>query len=145
MPDWVQRGYQEYQRRLPRHLNLQLTEINPGPRGSGSTPEKAMAAEARALLKAASGAASTIALIETGKPWSTTVLSRQLEGWMAAGGDVALMVGGADGLAPEALRAAGARWSLGPLTLPHPLVRIVIAEQIYRAWTLLEGHPYHRA
>jgi 23S rRNA (pseudouridine1915-N3)-methyltransferase len=79
-----------------------------------------------------------------GRGWSTEQLAEQLRGWLAGGRDLALLVGGPEGLAPACLAAAGERWSLSPLTLPHPLVRVVLAEQIYRAWSILDGHPYHR-
>lgn len=86
-----------------------------------------------------------IALDVTGQAWNTEVLAGRLQGWLGAGRDVALLVGGPDGLAPACLARADTRWSLSPLTLPHALVRVVLAEQLYRAWTLVSGHPYHRA
>lgn len=86
----------------------------------------------------------TVALEVGGKPWSTEQLAQQAEGWRLAGRDVALLVGGPDGLLPALSASADQRWSLSPLTLPHPLVRVMLAEQLYRAWTLLVGHPYHR-
>ena len=86
-----------------------------------------------------------IALDVKGKTWSTDELSTQLDNWMAGGQDVALLVGGPEGLATSCLEAARVRWSLSPLTLPHPLVRVVVAEQLYRAWSILRNHPYHRA
>ena len=91
------------------------------------------------------GYALEVALLETGKPWSTKELARKLDGWMQLGAPVALLVGGPDGLSPDCVARADERWSLSSLTLPHGLVRVVVAEALYRAWSLLENHPYHRA
>jgi len=144
MPAWVEQGYQEYTRRLPRDCSLELVEISPGHRGKNASMEKAMQQEAEALKKAIRPGEHVVALAVDGKPWSTETLSQQLEGWRNQGGDVALLVGGPDGMTPEILRLAKQRWSLSALTLPHPLVRVLLAEQIYRAWTILQGHPYHK-
>ena len=144
MPAWVEQGYQEYARRLPRDCSLELVEISPGHRGKNASMEKAMQQEAEALKKAIRPGEHVVALAVDGKPWSTETLSQQLEGWRNQGGDVALLVGGPDGMTPEILRLAKQRWSLSALTLPHPLVRVLLAEQIYRAWTILQGHPYHK-
>lgn len=144
MPTWVEQGYQEYARRLPRDCSLELVEISPGHRGKNASMEKAMQQEAEALKKAIRPGEHVVALAVDGKPWSTETLSQQLEGWRHQGGDVALLVGGPDGMTPEILRLAKQRWSLSALTLPHPLVRVLLAEQIYRAWTILQGHPYHK-
>jgi len=140
MPAWVQEGYAEYARRLARDLPLQLVEISTKSRD----PARATAEEGRALLAAIPKGAHVIALDGRGKPWSSEELARQLERWRMLGKDLAFLIGGPDGLAPAALERADQRWSLGPLTLPHPLVRIVVAEQLYRAMSLLGNHPYHR-
>ncbi len=145
MPDWVSTGFEDYQRRLPPHINLQLTEI-PLPKRRVSQPlEKNLAQEGQSLLKAAQGAVRCIALEVQGKALSTRQVADQLQTWLGLGGDVALLVGGPDGLSADVLSGCQQRWSLGPLTLPHPLVRIVLAEQLYRAHSIIEGHPYHRA
>ena len=144
MPAWVEAGADNYIKRLPRHIDLQFTEIPAAPRTSGSTTAKIMAKEGDALLKAARDADYVIALDERGTHWTSRQLADQLQGWMNDYPRVALLVGGADGLDPRCLEAAQRSWSLSALTLPHPLVRVVLAEQIYRAWTLLQGHPYHR-
>ena len=144
MPSWVTAGVEEYRRRLPAHIDLQIVEIPPGRRPRNADLERAIASERDALLKALAPQDLTVALDVGGKPWSTEQLARQLESWLGGGIDVALLVGGADGLHPDCLAAASTRWSLGPLTLPHPLVRVVVAEQLYRAWTIVSGHPYHR-
>ena len=144
MPAWVEQGYQEYAKRLPRDCSLELVEISPGHRGKNASSDKAMQQEADALKKAIRTGEHVVALAVEGKPWSTERLSEELEGWRNQGGDVALLVGGPDGMTDDVLRLAKQRWSLSPLTLPHPLVRVLLSEQIYRAWTILQGHPYHK-
>lgn len=144
MPAWVEQGYQEYAKRLPRDCSLELVEISPGHRGKNASSDKAMQQEADALKKAIRPGEHVVALAVEGKPWSTERLSEELEGWRNQGGDVALLVGGPDGMTDDVLRLAKQRWSLSPLTLPHPLVRVLLSEQIYRAWTILQGHPYHK-
>lgn len=144
MPAWVEQGYQEYARRLPRDCSLELVEISPGHRGKNASTEKAMQQEADALKKAIRPNEHVVALAVEGKPWTTEKLSVELEGWRNQGGDVALLVGGPDGMTSEIMALARQRWSLSPLTLPHPLVRVLLSEQIYRAWTILQGHPYHK-
>ncbi|MBB3229503.1 23S rRNA (pseudouridine(1915)-N(3))-methyltransferase RlmH [Halomonas stenophila] len=144
MPDWVTRGVEEYRKRLPRDFALELEEIAPGPRGKNADTRRAVAQEAERLRARLRGDEHLVALEVGGKPWSTEQLARQAEGWRLEGRDVALLVGGPDGLDPALSASADQRWSLSPLTLPHPLVRILLAEQLYRAWTLMVGHPYHR-
>ena len=144
MPAWVEQGYQEYAKRLPRDCSLELVEISPGHRGKNASSDKAMQQEADALKKAIRPGEHVVALAVEGKHWSTERLSEELEGWRNQGGDVALLVGGPDGMTDDVLRLAKQRWSLSPLTLPHPLVRVLLSEQIYRAWTILQGHPYHK-
>jgi 23S rRNA (pseudouridine1915-N3)-methyltransferase len=100
--------------------------------------------EGQALMNAAPGGALTVALDIGGEALSTQELAARMEDWMACGRDICLLVGGPDGLSPDCLSSTAGRWSLGPLTLPHPLVRVVLAEQLYRAWTIVNHHPYHR-
>jgi 23S rRNA (pseudouridine1915-N3)-methyltransferase len=145
MPGWVEVGYAEYAKRLSGECALHLVEIDPGHRGKGANLEQARRDEGERLLKAVPKGALVIALDERGETWDTEHLSSELAGWLAGGRDPALMVGGADGLSPECLQRAERRWSLSALTFPHPLVRVILAEQIYRAWSLVKGHPYHRA
>jgi len=145
MPAWVQAGWDEYARRLPPDCALELREIRPEPRTSGKTPAQMMAAEARRIEAALPAGALRIALDERGQDIDTRGLAAQLERWRASGRDVALLVGGPDGLDGGLKRACDQRLRLSALTLPHPLVRVLLAEQLYRAWTLLAGHPYHRA
>ncbi|MDN3555305.1 23S rRNA (pseudouridine(1915)-N(3))-methyltransferase RlmH [Halomonas maura] len=144
MPDWVSRGVEEYRKRLPRDFALELEEIAPGARGKNADTRRAVTQEAERLRARLRGDEHLVALEVGGQAWSTEQLARQAEGWRLEGRDVALLVGGPDGLDPALSAAAAQRWSLSPLTLPHPLVRILLAEQLYRAWTLMVGHPYHR-
>ena len=147
MPGWVQEGYAEYAKRLPRDIALEMVEIPLGQRGqknSAALVDKARQKEGEAMLAALAPRDHVVALDVQGKPWSTEQLSQQLENWRMQGDNVSLLIGGPDGLAPDCLARARQRWSLSPLTLPHPLVRVVLAEQLYRAWTLLAGHPYHK-
>lgn len=144
MPGWVNEGYEDYARRMPAHCALRLVEIPANRRGKGADIARALAREGERMLAAVPRGARVITLEVEGQAWCTEALSRELDGWFHGGGDVALLVGGPEGLAPACRTAARQRWSLSPLTLPHPLVRIVVAEQLYRATTLLSGHPYHR-
>jgi len=144
MPKWVAAGFDDYARRLPPECALRLIEITPGRRGQDSAAQ-AVALEGQRLLKSVPKGACVIALERSGEAWSSAELARQLDGWLAGGRDLALLIGGADGLARDCLERAERHWSLSPLTLPHQLVRVILAEQLYRAWSLLQGHPYHRA
>ena len=145
MPAWVRDGYEEYARRLPHECALNLIEIPAGRRGKNVDLARLVREEGARLLAAIPKGAAVVALEVGGRAWSTEQLARQLENWMAGGSDLALLVGGPDGLSDATRSAAPLHWSLSPLTLPHPLVRIIVAEQLYRAWSLLRGHPYHRA
>jgi len=144
MPSWVSEGYQEYARRLPRDCSIELVEITPGHRSKNTNTARAMEQEAEALSKVIRPSDRIVALDVKGKPWSTEQLSSQLGEWRMSGDDIALIIGGPNGISQSLLNKAHQRWSLSALTLPHPLVRVVVAEQIYRAWTLLQGHPYHK-
>lgn len=144
-PEWVDAGTAEYAKRLRGRCTLEVKSV-PLARRTASTPaERAVAEEGERLLAAVPVGAHVVALIENGKPWSTRELAAKLEGWIERGAPVALLVGGPDGLAPACVARANERWSLSNLTLPHGLVRILVAEALYRAWSVLEGHPYHRA
>ncbi len=144
MPAWVTQGYEEYSKRMPRECSLKLVEIPPGHRGKNASIEKAIEDEGKRMLAAIPKGANVIALDERGKSWSTLQLSQQLEDWLQQGSDTALLVGGPDGLSASCRTSARASWSLSALTLPHPLVRVLLAEQLYRALSVLHGHPYHR-
>ena len=146
MPAWVDAGYEEYARRMPREMPLTLVEVKAEPRAeqeSGNL-ERITEAEARRLKAALPKGALKVVLDERGKPFGTRELATRIEGWQMDGRDVAFIVGGADGLSPAVKRDADVMWSLSALTLPHGLVRVVLSEQLYRAWTILKNHPYHR-
>jgi 23S rRNA (pseudouridine1915-N3)-methyltransferase len=145
MPGWVAEGFAEYRKRLSHELPLELLELKPGTRGKGRDDARAMQDEGAAILAALPRDTHVIALDGGGKPWSSEALATQLAQWRMAGRDLAFLIGGPDGHAPEVLARADQTWSLGPLTLPHMLVRLVLAEQLYRATTIMAGHPYHRA
>ena len=144
MPAWVNDGVSTYQKRLPRHIELTFKELPAAQRGGNSSSEKQKQKEGEQMLKALRDPVYTIALDERGESWSSPELAQQLELWLANHANVALLIGGADGLAESCRQRADHTWSLSSLTLPHALVRVVVAEQLYRAWTLLQGHPYHR-
>lgn len=145
MPPWVAAGFAEYRKRLSRDLPLELVEIAHGIRGKSGDPRRAVAAEGAAILAALPKDALLVVLDGRGKAWSSEELARELAAWRMQGCDLALAIGGADGHAANVLERANRRWSLGPLTLPHMLVRLLVVEQLYRACSLLAGHPYHRA
>jgi 23S rRNA (pseudouridine1915-N3)-methyltransferase len=145
MPAWVTAGYTEYARRLPRECSLQLVEIPVSKRHKSLPASRAIQEEGQLMLAAIPAGCLVIALDVAGRVWSTEVLAERLQDWMAGGRDVVLLVGGPDGLAPECLAQAELTWSLSTLTYPHALVRIIVAEQLYRAWSINTGHPYHRS
>lgn len=144
MPSWVDAGYNEYAKRLPLDCKVECCEIPLGKRTKGSDLKRAQKKEGEQMLAAIASSDKVIALDLTGKPWSTEQLADQLSSWRLGGQNVALLVGGPEGLAPECLARAEQKWCLSPLTLPHPLVRVLVAEQLYRAWSILQNHPYHR-
>jgi 23S rRNA (pseudouridine1915-N3)-methyltransferase len=143
VPGWVTDGYLEFARRLPRDQALILEEV-PATRRQGDV-KRCIDDEGERLLGRVGRDDRVIALDERGAPWSSAALSERLGVWRRDGRDVVLLVGGADGLSEDCRSRAEATWSLSAATLPHALVRVLVAEQIYRAWTLLSGHPYHRA
>lgn len=144
MPDWVEEGYQAFAKRLPHECRLTLHEIPAPKRGKNADIDRLRRDEGERIMACIPKGARLVALEVTGRQWSTEQLSQRIGHWMGDGRDVALLVGGPDGLDPPLSKRADEQWSLSPLTLPHPLVRVVIAEQIYRAWSILKGHPYHR-
>ena len=144
MPAWVNQGYQEYAKRFPRDFSLQLTEIPISKRSKTMSIEQSREREGKQMLACISDRAHVVALEVKGEAWDTPRLATQLSMWRDEGRDVCLLIGGPDGLAPACIARAKQQWSLSPLTLPHGLVRVVVAEQLYRAFTILQGHPYHR-
>ena len=144
MPTWVTTGFQEYQRRFPRDLPLELVEISAGKRGKNADIERILQREGEQMLAAVSKSACIVTLDIPGRPWTTPQLATELERWQMDGRDVAILIGGPEGLSAACKAAAEQSWSLSTLTLPHPLVRVVAAESLYRAWSLNNNHPYHR-
>jgi 23S rRNA (pseudouridine1915-N3)-methyltransferase len=144
-PEWVDDGADDYSKRLRGRCTLEIKTV-PLARRTATTPVgRAIQDEGERMLAAVPQGAHVVALLEAGKPWSTKELAAKLEGWMQRGAPVCFLVGGPDGLGPACVARANERWSLSALTLPHGLVRVVVAEALYRAWSLLENHPYHRA
>jgi len=145
LPDWVNSGFREYQKRLRSPLILELHEISVATRRAGENPQRAIQREGADMLAALGKDDYVVALEITAKSMSTEQLSVWLAERMRDGRALALLIGGPYGLAPQCRERADQAWSLSPLTLPHALVRVVVAEQLYRATSLLAGHPYHRA
>ena len=145
LPDWVNSGFQEYQKRLRAPLVVELHEIAVAARRAGESPDRAVVREGADMLAALGRDDYVVTLEITGKSMTTEQLSAWLSERMRDGRSLALLIGGPDGLSPQCRARADHRWSLSPLTLPHGLVRVVVAEQLYRAMSLLAGHPYHRA
>ncbi|MDX1390821.1 MAG: 23S rRNA (pseudouridine(1915)-N(3))-methyltransferase RlmH [Rheinheimera sp.] len=144
MPAWVQSGYDEYARRFPRDMPLELIEITAGKRGKNADIKRILEQEGEKMLAAVPRGSKIVTLEVTGDNWSSPVLAGKLTDWQRDGRDVCLLVGGPEGLAPACIEASEAKWSLSALTLPHPLVRVVLAESLYRAWSICTNHPYHR-
>jgi 23S rRNA (pseudouridine1915-N3)-methyltransferase len=144
MPAWIEEGYNDYARRMPPEIRVELVELKPEDRGAGRPVEKARAAEGARILDALPKGATLVALDERGKAVSTQGLSVMLSEWMRDGSHPVFVIGGADGLDAAVKERADKMISLSALTLPHALVRVVLAEQLYRAWSILARHPYHR-
>jgi len=144
-PAWVDAGFSEYADRLRGRCALELKVLPLARRTHASSAERALADEGARMARAIPAGAHVVALAEGGKPHSTKELAMKLERWAERGAPVALLLGGPDGIGADALARASERWSLSPLTLPHGLARVVVAEALYRAWSLLQNHPYHRA
>ena len=143
-PAWVVDGWNDYAKRMPRELALDLIEVKPDPRTSGKTPAVMMAAEAQRIESALPARCRRVALDEHGDALTTQQLAARLAKWMDEGDDVALLIGGPDGLDPQLKSSAHEMLRLSSLTLPHALVRVVLAEALYRAVSVLKNHPYHR-
>lgn len=143
MPAWVEQGCAEYLKRMPREAAVEIVELRPDKRAAGKGGDQVREAEAQRILEAA-GRDLLIALDEHGQEPTTLQLAERMKGWLAEGRDVALAIGGADGLHAKVKNAAHWQWSLSRLTLPHGMVRVLLAEQIYRAWSVVTNHPYHR-
>jgi 23S rRNA (pseudouridine1915-N3)-methyltransferase len=144
MPSWVKQGYEDYAKRLPRDFELVLKEIPAGKRAKNSDVSRIVKEEGERMLAAIPSGSHLVTLDLGGKLWNTQELAQSLERWQVNTQHVCLFVGGPEGLAEEVKQRARESWCLSNLTFPHPLVRIVAAEQIYRAWSILQNHPYHR-
>lgn len=143
-PAWADAAYQDFAKRLPPELRLSLAAVKAEPRSGGKTAAQMMAAEAQRLEAACPKGARRVVLDEAGSRHNTLQLAERLKFWMGDGRDLVLLVGGPDGLDPALKASADETWRLSDLTLPHALVRVLVAEALYRAWTLTVGHPYHR-
>ena len=143
VPDWAASAWDDYAKRFPPELRLELKAVKTEPRGSRTT-EQLMAAERERIEAAIPRGARVVALDERGTSLTTTALAAKLKGWQLESSDVALLIGGPDGLDPALRAAAHERIRLSDLTLPHAMVRVLLAEQLYRAWSVNAGHPYHR-
>ena len=143
--DWVRDAVNLYLARLPAHLKPALVEIPLSLRSSGGDPAIAKVKEGQRILHRLKPGDFVVALDERGKPWSSTDLAREVERWQNHEPSVALVIGGPEGLAEEVRRRANQTWSLSAMTFPHGLARVIVVEQLYRAWTILQGHPYHKA
>ena len=143
-PAWVTDACAEYEKRLQRAWQFQLLEIKPEARTSGATTQRVQAAEAQRIRNAVPKGALLVALDERGESWSTEQFAEKIEGWQQLGRDLVLVIGGADGLDAEFRQQADHRLSLSRMVMPHGLVLVVIVEQLYRAATVIEGHPYHK-
>lgn len=144
MPAWVSTAYNEYAKRMPRELSPILIELPVAQRAKNAAVEKLKQEEGKNLLAAIPANSRVVALDVAGKSISTEGLAQKISSWQMEGQDASILIGGPDGLAPECLQLADERWSLSAMTLPHPIVRIVLIEQLYRAWSILINHPYHK-
>jgi 23S rRNA (pseudouridine1915-N3)-methyltransferase len=145
MPAWVEQAFDEYAKRLHDNCQLQLIEVPAVKRNKNADIKRIARDEGQKLLAAAPTKSRTIALERTGKTIDTRTLSKKIQDWMNDGVNAALLIGGPEGLSPEVLKAADETWSLSAMTFAHPVVRVMVAEQIYRAWSITQGLPYHRA
>ena len=144
MDAWVNAGFAEYAKRMPREARIELVEIKPEPRNSGKNTSQIMAAEAQRIVAAVPDDTLRIVLDERAPQLATKQMAQQMQMWMGSGRDVAFIIGGADGLHEPLKNSAQQMLSLSAMTLPHGLVRVILAEQLYRAHSLLHNHPYHR-
>ena len=145
MPGWVDEAFDEYARRMPRKARVELVEVRPERRGGTRTPTQCMTAEAARIQVAIPAQSGRVVLDEHGRDLSTVQLANHLGRWLGEGRDLAFVIGGPDGLAPDIKASADLQIRLSSLTLPHGLVRVLLAEQLYRAVSILDNHPYHRA
>lgn len=144
MPEWITSGFNEYSKRMPREATIALIEIKPEPRTTGKTVAQIMEAEAQRIENALPKDVTRIVLDERGTHLTTKQMAQKMHDWLGGGRDVAFIIGGADGLHESVRNSAQQLLALSALTLPHGMVRVLLAEQLYRAYSLLHNHPYHR-
>ena len=144
MPSWVQQGFNEYAKRMPKDCEVVLKEVLPGKRSKNSDLRRIVRDEGERMISALPTRSHVVTLDIPGKSWTTPELAKAMNRWMENGQNIALMIGGPEGLSDSVKDLARESWSLSKLTLPHPLVRVLVAEQLYRAWSILNNHPYHR-
>lgn len=144
MPDWVEKGFETYQKRFLNEISLDLIEITAGKRTKNADIPRILELEGEKMLGAVAKGNRIVSLDIPGAKWDTNALASQLSNWQSDGRNVSLLIGGPEGLSKSCKMAAEQSWSLSPLTLPHPLVRVIVAESLYRAWSLNNNHPYHR-
>lgn len=145
MPPWVEMGVQEYAKRLPRDMPLEFIEIPIGNRAKNANLARAVKQESDQILAQVKPQDHVIALEVTGNNWSTEKLAKQMQNWQMQGQNIIFLIGGPDGLSDACRARANQQWSFSALTLPHPIVRIILSEQLYRAWSITQNHPYHRS
>jgi 23S rRNA (pseudouridine1915-N3)-methyltransferase len=143
-PSWIQEGYDDYAKRLPPHCSLELVEIPAEKRTANADLKRITEREGEKMLAAIKPGHRVVALDKDGKAWTSEQLAQVLHGWLQGGQNIDLLVGGPEGLAPACLQRAQEKWSLSSLTFPHLIVRLIIAEQVYRAYSILQNSPYHR-
>jgi len=144
VPDWIHTGYSEYAKRLPRECRLELIEIPLHKRSKTNSIDQIRKREGEKILSLLPNKSHVVTLDVEGSNWSTEQLASQMNAWIHNAASVSLLIGGPDGLSADCKQRANQKWSLSELTFPHLLVRVIVAEQIYRAWSLMKGHPYHR-
>jgi len=144
MPDWVAKGVNEYLRRMPPDYKISVQEIPAGKRGKNADVKRILQKEGQQIINSIPKGNRVIALEVNGAPWDTWQLAKNLEKWQLDGRNISLLIGGPEGLSQDCVNLAEQKWSLSPLTLPHPLVRVIVAESLFRAWSINHNHPYHR-
>ncbi|MBN1684575.1 MAG: 23S rRNA (pseudouridine(1915)-N(3))-methyltransferase RlmH [Gammaproteobacteria bacterium] len=145
MPSWIEAGFEEYVKRFTKDISLHLIEVPAVKHSKNVNVETIIKTEGERILRSIPKNNEIIALDVKGQEWSSEQLAQQIEQWQVRGRDVSLLIGGPEGLSEDCLKMAKTHWSLSQLTFPHPLVRIIVAEQLYRAISILKGHPYHRS
>ncbi len=143
-PTWVEAGVKQYVTRMPHECKVNLISVSSGKRSKNGNIKQAQRQEEELLLKKTPKESYRIVLDEHGQAWSTTILAQKLDSWLQSFPIITMYIGGPDGFSKDFLLQADSNWSLSTLTLPHMLVRVLLVEQLYRAWSMLQGHPYHR-